>query len=185
LGDLFYKAARDKVDKECALERDVQQARGGEEEEEDTDFEDSNPGGIYSREHEQEDDSYSFQDSEASYYEDDGEEFGERASGHSPLAMGRYKPDTTFAHDLDWLHKIESRGEFDQENLLTGPVMQTFPCIACNDHKNILEPTTWVPAFLHKASANTWDVFDMDLNQIVHDLEWEGDEGLANLWGLY
>jgi hypothetical protein len=28
-------------------------------------------------------------------------------------------------------------------------------------------------------------VFNIDLNQTVHDLEWEGDKGLANLWGLY
>jgi hypothetical protein len=105
LGDLFYKSARAKVDKEHALERDVQQARGGEEEEEETDVEDVDLGCIYSREHE-EDNSYSFHESEASSDDDDGEEFGEGASGHSPLKMGRYKPDAAFADDsLDWLHE--------------------------------------------------------------------------------
>jgi hypothetical protein len=107
LGNLFYKSAQAKVDKEYALEQDVQQARGGEEEEEETDIEDVNPGCIYSREHEKEDNSYSFHESEASSDNDDGEEFGEGVSGHSPLSMGRYKPDAAFADDsLDWLHEI-------------------------------------------------------------------------------
>jgi hypothetical protein len=185
LGDLFYTSARAIVDKEHALEQDIQQVQGGEEEEEETDIEDVDPGYIYSREHE-EDDSYSFHESEASSDDDDGEEFGEGASGHSPLSMGWYKPDAAFADDsLDWLHEIESQGRYDREYLLAGSVTQIFPCIACNDHKNIINPTTWVPAFLRKASANTWDVFDIDLHQTVHDLEWEGDKGLANLWGLY
>jgi hypothetical protein len=43
----------------------------------------------------------------------------------------------------------------------------------------------WVPAFLRKSSTTTWDVFDVDFNQTVHDFEWNGDEGLKNLWGLY
>ncbi len=169
MGDLFYKSARAKVDKEHALERDVQQARGEEEEEEETDVEEVNPGCIYSREYE-EDNSYSFHESEASSDDNNGEEFGEGASGHSPLSMGWYKPDAAFADDsLDWLYEIESRGRYNQEDLLAKSVTQTFPCIACNDHKNILDPTTWVPAFLRKTSANTWDVFDIDLNQTVHD----------------
>jgi hypothetical protein len=130
LGDRFYKAAREKVDKECALERDVQQARSGEEEEEEIDFEDGNTGGIYSREHEEEDDSYSFHESEASTDDDDEEEFGEGVSGHSPLAMDQDNPDTNIAVDLDWLHEIESRGKYDQKKLLAEPVTQIFPCIA-------------------------------------------------------
>jgi hypothetical protein len=55
LGNLFYTSARAIVNKEHALERDVQQAQGGEEEEEETDVEDVDPGGIYSREHEEDD----------------------------------------------------------------------------------------------------------------------------------
>ncbi len=98
LGDLFYTSARAIVDKEHALEQDVQQAQGGEEEEEETDIEDVDPGCIYSREHE-EDDSYSFHESEASSDDNNGEEFGEGVSGHSPLSMGWYKPDAAFAND--------------------------------------------------------------------------------------
>jgi hypothetical protein len=80
---------------------------------------------------------------------------------------------------------MESRGKYDKKNLLAEPVSQMFPCIACNDHKNILDSSTWVPAFLRKASANSWEVFDIDLNQMANGIEWEGDEGLDNLWGLY
>jgi hypothetical protein len=31
----------------------------------------------------------------------------------------------------------------------------------------------------------TWDVLNVDFDHMVHDLEWEGDDGLKNLWGLF
>jgi hypothetical protein len=31
----------------------------------------------------------------------------------------------------------------------------------------------------------TWDVLNVDFDHVVHDLEWDGDSGLENLWGLY
>jgi hypothetical protein len=67
LGDRFYKAAREKVDKERAPDRGVQ-SRGGEEEEEEIDFADGDTGGIYSREHGEDDESYSYHESEASVW---------------------------------------------------------------------------------------------------------------------
>jgi len=86
---------------------------------------------------------------------------------------------------LKWMKEVESRGTFDKKDLLAKPINRIFPCIACNDQKNILNPSTWVPAFLRKSSATTWDVLNVNLDPMVHDLEWEGDDGLENLWGLY
>ncbi len=118
--------------------------------------------------------------------DEDKEEFGKGASGCSPLLMGGYKPDNPFEEEpFNWLKEVESRGTYDKKDLLAESTNQTFPCVACNDYKNILDPSIWVPAFLRKSSATTWDVFNVDFNQTVHDLEWEGDEGLDNLWGLY
>jgi hypothetical protein len=86
---------------------------------------------------------------------------------------------------FEWMKEVESRGTFDITDLFDEPINRIFPCVACNDQKNILDRSTWIPAFLRKASATTWDVLDVDFEHMVHDLEWEGDNGLENLWGLY
>ena len=86
---------------------------------------------------------------------------------------------------LEWTKEVESRSIFGIKDLLDEPINRIFPCVACNDQKNILDRSTWIPAFLRKASATTWDVLNVDFEHMVHDLEWEGDNGLENLWGLY
>ena len=48
------------------------------------------PGGIYSRQSDKDDGSFSYHDSEASTADDNEEEFGKGASGCSPLDMGWY-----------------------------------------------------------------------------------------------
>jgi hypothetical protein len=55
------------------------------------------PGGIYSRQSNEDNGSFSYHDSEASTADDDEEEFGKGASGCSPLVMGRYEPDEGLA----------------------------------------------------------------------------------------
>ncbi len=158
----------------------------GEDEEEDTDNEGADPGGIYSRQGEEDNESFSYHKSEASSDDKDKEEFGIKARGCSPLSMGQYKLDNALEEEpFNWLKKIDSRGTYDKKDILAESTNQTFPCTACNDHKNILNPATWVPAFLRKSSTTTWDVFNVNFEQTVHDYEWNGDEGLKNLWGLY
>jgi hypothetical protein len=39
--------------------------------------------------------------------------------------------------------------------------------------------------FLRKTSNTTWGVFDKDFSEIDPKLDWNGDEGLKNLWGRY
>jgi hypothetical protein len=79
-------------------------------------------------------------DSEASTADDDDEEVGEGASGSSPLVMGRYEPDEELALDsFNWMKEVESRGTFDITDLLAEPITHIFPCVACNDQKNILD----------------------------------------------
>ena len=140
---------------------------------------------IYSRKSDK-DGSFSYHDSEASTADEDEEEFGEGASGCSPLVKGRSEPDEEIDLDsFEWMKEVESRGTFDITDLLVEPINRIFPCVACNDQKNILDRSTWIPAFLRKSSATTWDVLNVDFDHMVHDLEWEGDNGLVNLWGLY
>jgi hypothetical protein len=86
--------------------------------------------------------------------------------------MGRYKPETALELDsFKWMKEVESRGTFDITDLLAEPINRIFPCVACNDQKNILDRSTWFPAFLRKSSATTWDVLNVDFNHVVHDLE--------------
>jgi hypothetical protein len=114
MGDLFYETAQAKVTKEDALKQDKQVQEKVNEE--DSDNEGIDPGGIYSGQHEKDDDSsYSVHDSEAS----DGkgmEELGKGASGCSPLLMGRSKPDDAFEKEpFNWLKEIDSRGTYDKK----------------------------------------------------------------------
>jgi len=161
------------------------QAKGDDEEDDTTDNDGLDPGGNYSRQSDGDDGSFSYHDSEASSVDDDQEEFGEGASGYSPLVMEQYEPeDAMEGESFEWMKEVESRGTFEIKDLLAVSINQIFPCVTCNNQKNILDPSTWVPAFLRKSSATTWDVFNIDFDQTVHDLEWEGDNGLGNLWGL-
>ncbi len=183
LEEHFYGIAQAKVVQESDHNKpDGLQARG-ENDEEDSD--DSDPGGIYSGEHDKDDDSFSFHKSKASSDDEDERELGEEARGVSPLSMGRFKPnDASEVKKFEWLNKIDIGGTYDKEELLAAPTDQIFPCIACNNHCNI-HMSTWAPAFLHKSSGTTWDIFDVNFDQTLHKLDWSGDEGLKNLWGLY
>jgi len=181
----YARIARAKVTRELPEQIGHCQATGDDKDDDTTDEDGLDPGGIYSRQSNKDNGSFSYHDSEASTADNDEEEFGEGVSGCSPLVMGWYEPDEELEMEsFKWMQEVESRGTFDKKDLLAEPIIRIFPCVAWNDQKNILDPSTWVPAFLRKSSATTWDVFNVDLDHMVHDLEWEGDDSLQNLWGL-
>jgi len=162
--------AQVKVNRELATKNVGHCQATGDDEDEDTMDEDSfDPGGIYSSQSDKVDGSFSYHESEASTADDNEEEFGEGASGCSPLVMGRYEPDEEFEMEsFKWMKEVESRGTFIKKDLLAESINRIFPCIACNDQKNILNPSTWVLAFLRKSSATTWDILIVDFDQMVH-----------------
>jgi hypothetical protein len=45
--------------------------------------------------------------------------------------------------------------------------------------------TKLVRKYLRKSGTTTWEVFDIDFDEVGLDLEWDGDDGLGKLWGLY
>ena len=119
------------------------QAKGDEEVEDTTDGESLDPGGIYSRQSYKDDSSFSYHDSEASSADEDEEELDEGASGFSPQVRGRFETDDAFAAEsFEWMKEVESRGIFDKKDLLAEPINHIFPCVACNDQRNILDPST-------------------------------------------
>jgi hypothetical protein len=73
-----------------------------------------------------------------------------------------------------------------KKDLLAALVNQIFPCIACSDHKNAHDPSTWLPIFLQKSSTTTWELFDIEFSEVGGpNLAWDGDDSLGKLWGLY
>jgi len=86
------------------------QATGDDEDNDTTDEDGLNSGGIYSRQSD-EDGSFSYHDSEASTADEEEEEFGEGASGCSPLVKDQNEPDEELELDsLEWMKEVESRG---------------------------------------------------------------------------
>jgi hypothetical protein len=108
--------------------------------------------------------------------EDDNEVLGNGADGTSPTmsAFGKDDQDCNSGQvdDLpDWLHEIETNKAYNASHLLVAPITQVFPCVACNNHKNINNPTTWIPVFLQKTNNTTWEVFDKDFSEIGPKLD--------------
>ncbi len=116
--------------------------------------------------------------------EDHGK-LGQDADGSSPMAT-RSKQDAKKQDDLpNWLNEINLIQLYDKPELLSALMNQIFPCIACSNHKNISNPKTRVPIFLRKSGTTSWELFYAEFDELSHVLEWDGNEGLGNLWGLY
>ncbi len=110
---------------------------------------------------------------------------GQDADGSSSMAT-RSKQDAKKQDNLpNWLNEINLIRLYDKPELLSTLINQIFPCVACSNHKNISNPQTWVPIFLRKSSTTSWELFDADFDELGHVLEWDGNKGLGNLWGLY
>jgi hypothetical protein len=84
-GEHYDKIAQAKVAQEFAKKQSGHHQASRDDEEEDTDDEGIDPGGIYSRQSNENNGSFSYHESEATSDDKDKEEFGEGASGCSPL----------------------------------------------------------------------------------------------------
>ncbi len=103
--------------------------------------------GIYGKE-------YNINDEDFSYHSPDGFAKEEAAAhgelGHDavrmlPTATSGSKEGAT--HNFvqmditpNWLHEIGNNQMFDKAGLISALINQNFPCIACNNHKNINNP---------------------------------------------
>jgi hypothetical protein len=97
-------------------------------------------------------------------------------------------PDNDAGHvdnQPNWLHEINNNQMYEKADLLDALVNQIFPCIVCSSHNNIDDLATWIPIFLWKLGSTTWEVFDAGFEEMYLELEWDGDEGLGNVWGLF
>ncbi len=140
-----------------------------------------NNNGIYDSKDDDDDDNFTYHSSDGLDKDDkDGIEIlGSSADDTSPKMSEFGKDGQDFnsgqVEDLpDWLHEIKTNNTYDASLLLTAPITQVFPCVAC---KNIDNPTTWIPVFLQKTNNTTWEVFDEDFSKIGPELDWNVDEG--------
>jgi hypothetical protein len=62
---------------------------------------------------------------------------------------------------------------------------QHVPVAYCINDKNIVDIASFVPAYLVKIGKNLWEVMDEHDEKMEKQLDWDGDDGLDNLWGLY
>jgi hypothetical protein len=85
----------------------------------------------------------------------------------------------------NWQYEIKHIKPYGKGELISTLTNQIFPCIACNNHKKINDPSTWVPVFLGKSGITTWGLFDNFFEELIPDFEWGGGEGLENFWGAY
>jgi hypothetical protein len=149
-------------------------------------------GGIYGREYDDTNEDFSYHSSDGLDKDDSGYDhsLGNGAEGTSPPATA-YSNDGQFplggqVEDLpSWLHEMDTNQIYGASHLLAAPITQVFPCVTCNNHSNIKDPTLWIPVFLRKSGNTTWEVFDKIVGEVDPELEWDGDEGLKNLWGMY
>ncbi len=157
-----------------------------------SDAEEMDNNNIYGREYDGTNEDFSYHSSDGLDKDDAGYDhsLGNGMEGMSPPATA-YSKDGQFplggqVEDLpDWLHEMDTDQIYDASHLLAAPITQVFPCVACNNYSNINDPTLWVPVFLQKSGKTTWQVFDKNCGEVSPELEWDGDEGLKKLWGMY
>ncbi len=148
--------------------------------------------GIYRREYDNDDEDFSYHSSNGSDKDDSVYDLslGASAEGTSPPATAR-NTDGQFplggqVEDLpDWLHEMNTNRVYNASHLLAAPITQIFPCISCKNHKDINNPTAWIPVFLWKLGKTTWEVFDKIFGEIGPELEWDSNDGHQSLWGMY
>jgi hypothetical protein len=61
---------------------------------------------------------------------------------------------------------------------------ESVPVAWCVQNHDVHCLELFVPAFLTKISAHLWETTDKD-NLVMAQLDWDGDEGLENLMGIY
>ena len=85
----------------------------------------------------------------------------------------------------DWLQEMIDIQAYGIPHLLSAPITKCFPCVACNNYINVTDPRGWSRAFLRKSGAFAWEVFDNFFEEIGPDMEWDGNDGLRNMWDQY
>jgi hypothetical protein len=71
------------------------------------------------------------------------------------------------------------------DHLLQMKLKDKVPIAYCVNASNISEMESFVPAILIRVQKKLWEVMDENDDQMEEQLEWDGDNGIANMVGLY
>jgi hypothetical protein len=111
--------------------------------------------GIFGKEYNNDDKDFSYHSSDRSAEEEAAahREFGHDAVGTLHMATSGSKEGATcicvqVENTPNCLHEINKNQTFGKADLISALINQIFPCVVCNNHKNINNPSAWLPIFL-------------------------------------
>ena len=55
----------------------------------------------------------------------------------------------------------------------------------CMDESNISKMQSFTPAILVRVTKNKWELMDQHDDYLIGQMEWDGDDGVANMMGMY
>jgi len=86
-----------------------------------------------------------------------------------------------------WLELIDERNEpVAVAEITRARVGTVLPIIYCTNNKDITDDANWAPCILRKIRKEQFEILDTnEVDKIWADLDWNGDDGLANDWGMY
>ena len=86
-----------------------------------------------------------------------------------------------------WLELIDEREEaVDISEISNARVNKVFPIIYCTNNKDITDDSNWAPCILRKVRKEQYEILDTNEDiKVGEDLDWNGDDGLTNDWGMY
>jgi hypothetical protein len=73
----------------------------------------------------------------------------------------------------------------DSEYLQQTKLREKIPIAYCLNVKNIASLDSFIPAILVRVGKKLWEVMDENDDQLLEQLDWDGDEGITNMIGMY
>jgi hypothetical protein len=73
----------------------------------------------------------------------------------------------------------------NSEYLQQTKLREKIPIAYCLNVKNIASLDSFIPAILVRVGKKLWEVMDENDDELMEQLDWDGDEGIANMIGMY
>jgi hypothetical protein len=87
-----------------------------------------------------------------------------------------------------WLEIYDERASVvvELEDIQRARVRALFPIMYCINNKDITKDSNFVPCILHKVRKEQYELLNAtEDHKLDDDIDWGGDDGLANCWGMY
>ena len=111
------------------------------------------------------------------------EESTEYLSKNKSLGKGKTTGDISTTRWEDMVNEISFK--ITKEYISSMKMHEKIPILNCINVKDISKMESYVPAVLKKIDITMWEIWDENEDKILNTIEFDGDEGLNNSWGLY